>query len=50
MMFPSEQFKYPGYMRVLFDDPKGPTNFSRIAGTLQLIGSVIIWKIIHIEV
>src|ERR1700722_2141724 len=39
----------PGYMRVLFDDPKGPTILA-IAGTLQLIGSVIIWKIIHIEV
>ena len=39
----------PGYMRVLFDDPKGPTILA-IAGTLQLIGSIIIWKIIHIEV
>jgi Flp pilus assembly protein TadB len=34
----------PGYMRVLFDDPKGPTILA-IAGTLQLIGSVIIWKL-----
>jgi tight adherence protein B len=39
----------PDYMRVLFDDPKGPTVLA-IAGTLQLIGSAIIWKIIHIEV
>ena len=39
----------PSYMRVLFDDPKGPTVLA-IAGTLQLIGSAIIWKIIHIEV
>ena len=39
----------PTYMRVLFDDPKGPTVLA-IAGTLQLIGSAIIWKIIHIEV
>jgi tight adherence protein B len=39
----------PAYMRVLFDDPKGPTVLA-VAGTLQLIGSAIIWKIIHIEV
>jgi tight adherence protein B len=39
----------PDYMRVLFDDPKGPTVLA-VAGTLQLIGSAIIWKIIHIEV
>ena len=39
----------PTYMRVLFDDPKGPTILA-IAGTMQLIGSAIIWKIIHIEV
>jgi tight adherence protein B len=39
----------PGYMQVLFDDPKGPTVLA-IAGALQLIGSAIIWKIIHIEV
>jgi tight adherence protein B len=39
----------PTYMQVLFDDPKGPTVLA-IAGTLQLIGSAIIWKIIHIEV
>jgi Flp pilus assembly protein TadB len=36
-------------MHVLFDDPKGPTVLA-VAGTLQLIGSAIIWKIIHIEV
>jgi len=39
----------PSYLRVLFEDPKGPTVLA-IAGTLQLIGSAIIWKIIHIEV
>jgi len=39
----------PSYLRVLFEDPKGPTVLA-IAGTLQVIGSAIIWKIIHIEV
>lgn len=39
----------PGYVSVLFTDPKGVT-FLTIAGTLQVIGSVILWKIIHIEV
>lgn len=39
----------PHYMRVLFDDPKGPPILA-LAATLQLIGSLIIWKIIHIEV
>jgi tight adherence protein B len=39
----------PAYIRVLFEDPKGPTVLA-IAGALQLIGSAIIWKIIHIEV
>jgi tight adherence protein B len=39
----------PAYIRVLFEDPKGPTVLA-IAGGLQLLGSAIIWKIIHIEV
>jgi tight adherence protein B len=39
----------PSYIRVLFDDPIGPEVLA-IAGTLQVIGSAIIWKIIHIEV
>lgn len=39
----------PHYMGVLFEDPKGPTILA-IAGTMQVIGSAILWKIIHIEV
>jgi tight adherence protein B len=39
----------PAYMRVLFDDPKGPTVLA-IAGFMQLVGSLLIWKIISIEV
>src|SRR5713101_8401104 len=40
---------HPHYMRVLIDDPLGPTILA-IAATFQLIGSAIIWKIIHFEV
>jgi tight adherence protein B len=39
----------PGYMRILFEDPVGPTVLM-VAATLQIIGSAILWKIIHIEV
>jgi tight adherence protein B len=39
----------PHYMRVLFDDPLGPKVLA-IAATMQLIGSAILWKIIHFEV
>jgi tight adherence protein B len=39
----------PGYMRVLFTDPRGPTILA-IAATMQIIGSIFIWKIIHIKV
>lgn len=39
----------PHYMGVLFEDPKGPTILA-IAGIMQVIGSAILWKIIHIEV
>jgi tight adherence protein B len=39
----------PRYIRVLFTDPQGPTVLA-IAGTLQVIGSIVLWKIIHIEV
>ncbi len=37
------------YMAVLFTDPLGPKILA-IAGTMQLIGSAILWKIIHIDV
>jgi Flp pilus assembly protein TadB len=36
-------------MKVLFEDPKGPYVLG-IAGGMQVIGSIILWKIIHFEV
>jgi tight adherence protein B len=39
----------PHYMRVLFDDPLGPKVLA-VAATMQLVGSAILWKIIHFEV
>jgi tight adherence protein B len=39
----------PGYVKVLFTDPKGPVMLIT-AGVLQIIGSMILWKIIHFEV
>jgi tight adherence protein B len=42
-------FLNPDYVRVLFTDPIGPTVLLA-AGLLQVVGSLIIWKIVHIEV
>jgi tight adherence protein B len=39
----------PTYTRVLFYDPKGPPLLA-LAACLQVAGSLIIWKIIQIEV
>jgi tight adherence protein B len=39
----------PKYIGVLFTDPKGPVVLLT-AGVMQLIGSAILWKIIHFEV
>jgi tight adherence protein B len=39
----------PTYIRVLFDDPKGPMILA-YAAIMQVIGSALLWKIIHIEV
>jgi tight adherence protein B len=39
----------PKYMSVLFTDPNGPIVLV-IAAVLQLIGSAILWKIIHFEI
>jgi tight adherence protein B len=39
----------PSYMRVLIDDPKGPIVIAISAG-MQVVGSLILWKIIHFEV
>jgi Flp pilus assembly protein TadB len=39
----------PTYIRVLFVDPRGSTMLA-LAAMMQIIGSVVIWKIIHIKV
>ena len=39
----------PPYIRLLFTDPWGPYMLGT-AATLQVVGSVILWKIVHIEV
>jgi tight adherence protein B len=39
----------PSYMRVLFEDPKGPVVLT-VAAAMQFVGSLMLWKIIHIEV
>ncbi len=42
-------FMNPNYMSVLFHDPRGQLALT-VAGVMQVIGSLVIWKIIHIEV
>jgi len=42
-------FLNPHYIGILFTDRVGPELLA-VAGTLQFIGSAIIWKIIHFEV
>jgi tight adherence protein B len=39
----------PAYVQVLFRDPVGPIILG-IAALLQVIGSIFIWRIVHIEV
>ncbi len=39
----------PQYIGVLFTDPKGPIVLA-VAAIMQIIGSAILWKIIHFEV
>ena len=39
----------PKYISILFTDPQGPKMLI-IAAVLQVIGSAILWKIIHFEV
>lgn len=39
----------PGYVDLLFTDPWGPYMLA-FAAVLQVIGSVLLWKIVHIEV
>src|SRR4051812_17526777 len=39
----------PSYMKILFEDPSGPVILI-VAACMQLFGSMLLWKIIHIEV
>ena len=39
----------PSYMRALFEDPWGPYILGG-AAILQVLGSIMLWKIVHIEV
>jgi tight adherence protein B len=39
----------PSYLKILFDDPVGRMMLMA-AGGLQLFGSLLLWKIVHIEV
>jgi tight adherence protein B len=39
----------PSYMKTLTEDPLGPTIIG-VAAALQIMGSALLWKIIHIEV
>jgi tight adherence protein B len=39
----------PNYMKILFEDPNGPIILI-VAACMQLFGSMLLWKIIHIEV
>jgi len=43
------QFLNPDYVKVLWNDPIGPIMLGGAAG-MQVIGSLVIWKIVHIEV
>ncbi len=49
LMMAALELLNPGYLGVLFNDRTGATVLM-IAGVLQLIGSAVLWKIIHIEV
>jgi tight adherence protein B len=39
----------PSYIQVLFDDPTGRTMLM-VAGAMQIFGSMLLWKIVHIDV
>jgi Flp pilus assembly protein TadB len=39
----------PSYVTVLFTDPLGPKLLGA-AAFMQILGAVVIWKIVHIEV
>jgi Flp pilus assembly protein TadB len=39
----------PTYVRVLWEDPIGPYLLAT-AAIMQIVGSLVLWKIVHIEV
>jgi tight adherence protein B len=49
IMFVMLRVVNPDYVKVLIDDPLGPTILAITAG-MQIVGSVLLWKIINIEV
>jgi tight adherence protein B len=49
LMLVMMNFLNPEYVGVLWTDPLGPIMLGIAAG-LQIIGSLVIWKIVHIEV
>jgi tight adherence protein B len=48
-LFAALEVLNPSYVSVLFTDPRGPIWLTVVA-SLQVIGSILLWKIIHIEV
>jgi tight adherence protein B len=49
LMIAIMQYANPEYIRPLFDDPLGPLMLWTACG-LQIVGSLILWKIVHIEI
>ncbi len=39
----------PKYIGILFSDPAGPMILG-VATVMQIIGSLLLWKIVHIQV
>ncbi|MGH9759456.1 MAG: type II secretion system F family protein, partial [Blastocatellia bacterium] len=48
IMISALSFLNPHYMRILFDDPTGMKVLA-IAGCMQIVGSLMLWKIVNIE-
>lgn len=49
MMVVAMRFLNPDYIKVLFEDPWGPPVLAA-AALMQVLGSMMLWKIVHIEV
>lgn len=43
------KFLNPGYINILFTDPAGPLVLT-VAGVMQVIGGIILWRIVQIQV